>query len=196
MVIPYQIFHSALGALIVAWKGQDICFVHFGDSREELIARLTGTFSSFQLMPSDGQQSLDSKPIGEFIEQMVSGRAVPFHLPARLHQHGTPFQLQVWEHLQTIPIGEVRSYQDVAHAIGSPRATRAVASACARNNLALFIPCHRVIRSDGSLGGYKWGISRKRALLESEQTSRLSQHLYHGINVTGDIGETVPSGGR
>jgi AraC family transcriptional regulator, regulatory protein of adaptative response / methylated-DNA-[protein]-cysteine methyltransferase len=196
MVIPYQIFQSPLGPLIVAWEGQDIRYVHFGDSREELISCLSESFSHSELAPSEGQQSLDSAPIGESIELMVRGRSLPKNFQVRLHQHGTPFQLHVWEYLKTIPSGEVRSYREVAHAIGFPRATRAVASACARNNLALFIPCHRVTRSDGSLGGYKWGISRKRALLESEQQARLSPHSYQGINVTGDIEETVPSGGR
>jgi AraC family transcriptional regulator of adaptative response/methylated-DNA-[protein]-cysteine methyltransferase len=86
-----------------------------------------------------------------------------------LAPHGTAFQLKVWRYLQTIPAGSVQSYAEVAKAIGQPTATRAVANACGANNLALVIPCHRAIRGDGSLGGYRWGVSRKRALLDSER---------------------------
>lgn len=88
---------------------------------------------------------------------------------------GTPFQRRVWEYLVTIPAGETRSYAEVAAAIGHPQATRAVANACAANTEAITIPCHRVIRSDGSLGGYRWGVERKRALLEAEGALRSLQ---------------------
>jgi AraC family transcriptional regulator of adaptative response/methylated-DNA-[protein]-cysteine methyltransferase len=92
----------------------------------------------------------------------------PFDAALPLDVGGTPFQRAVWQYLQTIPAGEVRSYAEVAAAIGKPAAVRAVASACAKNTLALVIPCHRVMRSDGSLGGYRWGVERKRALLKAE----------------------------
>jgi len=83
--------------------------------------------------------------------------------------HGTAFQLKVWRYLQTIPAGSVRSYAEVAAAIGQPKAARAVAGACAANRIAVMIPCHRVIRGDGGLGGYRWGLERKRALLDAER---------------------------
>ena len=92
----------------------------------------------------------------------------PFDTTLPIDVQGTPFQRAVWQYLQTIPAGEVRSYAEVAAAIGKPAAVRAVASACAKNALALVIPCHRVVRSDGSLGGYRWGVERKRALLAAE----------------------------
>jgi AraC family transcriptional regulator of adaptative response/methylated-DNA-[protein]-cysteine methyltransferase len=92
----------------------------------------------------------------------------PFDTTLPIDVQGTPFQRTVWQYLQTIPAGEVRSYAEVAAAIGKPAAVRAVASACAKNALALVIPCHRVVRSDGSLGGYRWGVERKRALLKAE----------------------------
>jgi AraC family transcriptional regulator of adaptative response/methylated-DNA-[protein]-cysteine methyltransferase len=85
--------------------------------------------------------------------------------------HGTAFQLQVWRYLQTIPAGSVQSYSEVAEGIGRPKAVRAVASACAANRIALVIPCHRVIRGDGGMGGYRWGLERKRALLDAERSA-------------------------
>jgi AraC family transcriptional regulator of adaptative response/methylated-DNA-[protein]-cysteine methyltransferase len=89
--------------------------------------------------------------------------------------HGTAFQLKVWRYLQTIPPGSVQSYTEVAEAIGQPKAVRAVANACAANHIAVVIPCHRVIRGDGGLGGYRWGLDRKRALLDAERrTAKLA----------------------
>jgi len=86
-----------------------------------------------------------------------------------LSLHGTAFQLKVWRYLQTIPAGSVQSYAEVAEAIGQPKAARAVANACGANRIAVVIPCHRVIRGDGTLGGYRWGLDRKRALLDAER---------------------------
>lgn len=86
-----------------------------------------------------------------------------------LDPHGTDFQKQVWEQLMTIPCGQTRTYSDIARALERPEAVRAVASACARNRIALFIPCHRVLRKDGGLGGFHWGVERKKALLENER---------------------------
>lgn len=171
MIITHKIFHSVLGPVIVAWNGREVCFVHFGDSEQQLLALLQGTFASLDSSPShERQPNWDN--VQKVLERMIEGRTGPAQHAVRLHQLGTPFQIKVWEHLKCIPSGEVRSYQEVAQAIGHPSAVRAVASACARNNLALFIPCHRVIRSDGSLGGYKWGLQRKRALLTYERDSR------------------------
>lgn len=171
MTITHKIFQSALGLVMVAWDGREICFVHFGESEGQLLARLNETFTPADV-PCSGQRPPDWRSLEKLIGEMVNGDVVSNHLPAALHLKGTPFQLKVWTHLKSIPRGEARSYQEVAQSIGHPRAIRAVASACAHNNLALFIPCHRVIRTDGSLGGYKWGIERKRALLESEQRGR------------------------
>jgi O-6-methylguanine DNA methyltransferase len=84
--------------------------------------------------------------------------------------NGTPFQLRVWQELRAIPYGETRTYSEVARSLGQPSAARAVARACATNRVALLIPCHRVVREDGSLGGYRWGLDRKRALLDAERT--------------------------
>lgn len=193
MIITHKIYQSVLGPVIVAWNGREICFVHFGDSERQLLALLHSTFACVCTSPSPKRQP-NWNYFGKLIERMIKGSTSSARPHAPLHQHGTPFQIKVWEYLKSIPSGEARSYGDVAQAIGHPRAIRAVASACARNNLALFIPCHRVIRSDGSLGGYKWGMQRKRALLESERGSRGAP--YQGISVTGDIGETVPSGGK
>lgn len=196
MTITHHIFKSTLGPLIVAWRGSDICFVHFGDSESHVRTLLSETFPSCELLPSPCEWSPQTALVGELITLLINGETGPAHAQVPLRQHGTPFQQKVWEHIQSIPIGEVRSYQAVAQAIGLPRATRAVAAACSRNNIALLIPCHRVVRTDGTLGGYRWGMLRKHALLESERSSRGPAASYHGINVTGDIGETVWSGGR
>ncbi len=101
------------------------------------------------------------------LEQHLRGEACALDLP--VHIRATAFQMKVWRYLQSIPRGEVRSYSEVAAAIGQPKAVRAVATACASNRVALVIPCHRVIRASGELGGYRWGLSRKRGLLELER---------------------------
>jgi len=98
------------------------------------------------------------------------------NLDLPLHLRATAFQLKVWRELQAIPVGETRSYSEVAAAIGQPTASRAVANACARNPVALVIPCHRIIRADKRLGGYRWGLERKRALLERERQYRQGAH--------------------
>jgi AraC family transcriptional regulator of adaptative response/methylated-DNA-[protein]-cysteine methyltransferase len=105
----------------------------------------------------------------ESLSKYLEGAKSLGTLPIALH--GTAFQLKVWTYLQTIPSGSVKSYSEVAAALGQPKAARAVASACAANRLALVIPCHRVIRGDGTMGGYRWGLERKRALLETERNA-------------------------
>jgi AraC family transcriptional regulator of adaptative response/methylated-DNA-[protein]-cysteine methyltransferase len=100
----------------------------------------------------------------------LDGGATALDLP--LDVRGTAFQMRVWRYLQTIPYGEVQSYSEVAHGIGQPSAVRAVAQACASNTIALAIPCHRVIRGNGELGGYRWGLERKRTLIDRERGSR------------------------
>ena len=161
--IDYAVGHCELGHCLVALSERGICAVLLGDSHEALMAELQQSFPSAHCMPA----------AAEFTEQIQSviaslnQRATPLTLP--LDIRGTAFQQQVWQALREIPTGETRSYQQIADGIGNPKAVRAVAGACAANRLAILIPCHRVVRGDGSLSGYRWGVARKAALLAREK---------------------------
>lgn len=161
--IDYAVGHCELGHCLVALSERGICAVLLGDSHEALMAELQQSFPSAHCMPA----------APEFTEQIQSviaslnQRATPLTLP--LDIRGTAFQQQVWQALREIPTGETRSYQQIADGIGNPKAVRAVAGACAANRLAILIPCHRVVRGDGSLSGYRWGVARKAALLAREK---------------------------
>ncbi|WP_373240175.1 bifunctional DNA-binding transcriptional regulator/O6-methylguanine-DNA methyltransferase Ada [Kluyvera ascorbata] len=161
--IDYAVGHCELGHCLVALSERGICAVLLGDSHEALMAELQQSFPSAHCMPA----------ASEFTEQIQSviaslnHRATPLTLP--LDIRGTAFQQQVWQALREIPTGETRSYQQIADGIGNPKAVRAVAGACAANRLAILIPCHRVVRGDGSLSGYRWGVARKAALLAREK---------------------------
>jgi AraC family transcriptional regulator of adaptative response/methylated-DNA-[protein]-cysteine methyltransferase len=163
MNINYTIVDSGLGRLLVAATGRGVCSVQFGDGDEELAAALAAEYPSAAI-------SRDEAGLGGWIETLlghVDGAQARLDLPLDLR--ATAFQTRVWEELRRIPYGETRSYGDVARAIGRPTAVRAVASACAANPVALATPCHRVVREGGALGGYRWGLGRKRELLERER---------------------------
>ncbi len=136
--------------------------MRLGDAPELLLDNLRAEFPAAALEADE--ETL--KPWLEALVRYLDGRAASLDLP--LDVQATAFQRQVWDALRAIPYGSTRSYQQVAAAIGRPDAVRAVAGACAHNPVALVIPCHRVVRSDGSLGGYRWGLDRKRELLEQE----------------------------
>jgi AraC family transcriptional regulator of adaptative response/methylated-DNA-[protein]-cysteine methyltransferase len=141
-----------------------LCAVHFGDSDEALVASLKGEYPAAGIERNDVAMVEWVRPILCQIEDRkpyVDSRLV-------LDVAGTPFQERVWSAIREIPYGSTRSYGQIAEEIGSPRAVRAVAQACGANHVALVIPCHRVVREDGSPGGYKWGVDRKRALLAAE----------------------------
>jgi len=166
VVIHYATSHTSLGTVLIAATERGICFLHFGDSEQALLAALKSEFPKAQLnaMPTSGNEqfSVWIAALGDYLDHKKSLAALPLDI------RGTAFQIAVWRFLQSIPEGEVRSYTDVAHAIGKPKAVRAVASACAHNGVALLIPCHRVLRGDGDLAGYRWGLERKRTLLDLE----------------------------
>jgi len=151
-----------LGTLLAARSSRGICAILLGDSPEVLLHELQSRFPQAQLTAAgaDFEQQLAS--IARLIETPADG----FDLP--LDVRGSVFQERVWAALQQIPAGTTVSYSQLASRIGAPNAVRAVASACAANCLAVAIPCHRVVRQDGSLSGYRWGIARKRQLLERE----------------------------
>ena len=160
--IAYTVVPSPLGRLLVAATPRGICRIGLGTSVETLEADLRAEFPAAEIRRDGG-------PLGAWVASILrylDGRAVALDLP--LDIRATAFQRRVWEALRKIPYGGTRSYSEIARAIGRPRATRAVARACATNPAALVIPCHRVIREDGGLGGYRWGIERKQALLQRE----------------------------
>ena len=161
----------SLGWLLVAATERGLCAVRLGDAPQSLVADLQDEFPSATLQPEHAGLQAALAQLAEYLE----GREPHFDLP--LDVQATAFQQQVWAALQRIPYGATRSYQEVARAIGRPSAVRAVAGACARNPVALVIPCHRVVRSDGELGGYRWGIDRKQALLEQE-----AMHASQAVN--------------
>jgi AraC family transcriptional regulator, regulatory protein of adaptative response / methylated-DNA-[protein]-cysteine methyltransferase len=161
--IRYTIADSPLGRMLIAATDKGVCAIQFGRSDGELIEGLKREFPFAARRPDDGG-------LQAWVEALLSkmtGRELNAALP--LDIRATAFQRRVWAYLQSIPFGATRSYGDVAKAIGQPTASRAVARACATNPVAVAIPCHRVVREDGSVSGYRWGVERKRALLEMEQ---------------------------
>jgi len=167
MRIIYTIAACPLGRVLVAATERGVCSVALGDSDSELGAAL---FAEYPNASIDTRDTLISPSLNLWLSQVLehlNGKSPRVDLP--LDIQATAFQWRVWEELQHIPLGATRSYQEIAKAIGKPRAVRAVASACAGNRVALVIPCHRVIREDKSMGGYRWGLERKEALLKKER---------------------------
>jgi AraC family transcriptional regulator of adaptative response/methylated-DNA-[protein]-cysteine methyltransferase len=166
MTIKFAIGESSLGAILVASSERGVCAIFLGNDPEKLIQDLQDAFPNAQLIGADQDyEALIAKVVG-FIEAPALGLDFFKHLP--LDIRGTAFQQRVWQALRQIPAGTTVSYSDIAQLIGSPKAVRAVAGACAANTLAVAIPCHRVVRNDGALSGYRWGVERKRALLDLE----------------------------
>ncbi len=163
--IRYTCADSPLGRVLVAATERGICSIQFARSDGELLEGLKREFPfAARKSDEDGLQSW----VGALLKHM-RGKDLDSALP--LDIRATAFQRRVWRYLQSIPFGATRSYSQVAKAIGRPSACRAVARACATNPVAVAIPCHRVVRGDGSMGGYRWGIERKKALLEMERQS-------------------------
>lgn len=160
--IAFAIGQSSLGAILVARSQRGVCAISLGDDPDALLRELQDRFPRAELIGGDaGFERLVAQVVG-MIEQPNIGIDLP------LDVRGTAFQQRVWDALRKIPAGETASYAQIAQRIGSPKSVRAVAQACASNTLALAIPCHRVVRSDGALSGYRWGVERKRALLLRE----------------------------
>jgi len=166
VTVSYAIAPSPLGRILVAATPRGLCAVRFGDSAADLERELRAEFHAATLVR-------DELAMRAFIEPLLAslrGERVTIDVP--IDVRATAFQKRVWDALRRIPAGETRSYSDVAKEIGEPKAVRAVARACAGNPVAVAVPCHRVVRSDGELAGYRWGIARKRKLLEQEQKQR------------------------
>jgi AraC family transcriptional regulator, regulatory protein of adaptative response / methylated-DNA-[protein]-cysteine methyltransferase len=163
--IRYAVEPCALGVILIAATIRGVCAIEFGDSAHDLVARLRERFTKADFKPADTAFKKWIGKVLSFIEQPAQPTGLS-DMP--LDIQGTAFQQRVWKALQEIPLGKTASYADVAVSIGSPKAVRAVAQACASNQIAVVIPCHRVVRSDGSLSGYRWGVARKTELLKRE----------------------------
>lgn len=150
------------GLLLVADRGRGLCAILMGDDEGALVEELAERFPRAQLMQDEAELSAALDAVQTMLADPSQGLDWP------LDPFGTEFQLQVWQALRQIPPGQTVSYTELAARIGKPEAVRAVASACAANPLAVVVPCHRVIRSDGGLSGYRWGVERKQSLLERE----------------------------
>ena len=168
MRIGYSIVESPLGYVLVAATERGVAAVRFGDSEQAIEADFIREYPKAELTRDDEQLS----PWVNLLLLSLQGQ--PSSEQISLDVHGTTFQWKVWQALRAIPVGQTRSYQEIAQAIGQPTASRAVAQACATNPVAVFIPCHRVIRNNGQLGGYHWGIERKQKLLENEKATHPS----------------------
>ncbi len=178
MSIRYTIVPSSLGSLLVAATNQGICFVSLGDSTEQLEDALFTEYPAAEII-QDGLQ------LSEWVSALVQHlQGEQPHLALPIDVQATAFQWRVWRELQNIPYGEIRSYSEVAQALGDKKKARAVARACASNPVALAVPCHRVVREDGVAGGYRWGSERKLRLLRQERAVYIATTSEQGEELT------------
>ena len=163
MTIEYTIVNSQLGWLLVAATDRGVCSVKLGDKEENLTGDLRNEFPQAKIGRDDAHLQSQVKTLLDYLAGQTPHPELPLDI------QGTAFQMRVWEELRRIPRGQTVSYGELAGRIGRPTASRAVARACATNPVAIITPCHRVIRENGELGGYRWGIDRKRKILEKEK---------------------------
>lgn len=162
IVIRFAVGQCSLGAILIAQSQRGICAILLGDDPDHLVGDLQDQFPKAELISDNGSfEQLVAQVVG-FIEAPAVGLNLP------LDVRGTAFQQRVWRALRGIPLGATMSYTEIAWRIGVPRAVRAVGQACAANHIAVAIPCHRVVRRDGDISGYRWGVERKRELLQRE----------------------------
>ncbi|HEY0213279.1 MAG TPA: bifunctional DNA-binding transcriptional regulator/O6-methylguanine-DNA methyltransferase Ada [Paenirhodobacter sp.] len=160
--IRFAVGQCTLGAILVAQSARGICAITLGDDPGALVRDLQDRFPKANLIGADPAFEARVAQVVGFVEAPQLGLNLP------LDMRGTAFQERVWQALRRIPLGQTASYADIARAIGQPRAVRAVAQACGANRIAVAIPCHRVVRTDGAMSGYRWGVARKRTLLDRE----------------------------
>lgn len=161
-MIRFAVGECSLGSILVASSDKGVCAILLGDDPDALVRQLQDRFARAQLVGGD----TDFEQLVALVVGFVEAPGIGLNLP--LDVRGTTFQQRVWQALREIPAGTTVSYSAVANKIGVPKAVRAVAGACAANMLAVAIPCHRVVKADGSLSGYRWGVERKQALIERE----------------------------
>ena len=165
--IHYALRDSVLGPMLMAATDKGVCFVQFDDDKDTLLAMLRQEFPNAELQPSSAQTAPELDSWMAALDHHIDTGAPRPDLP--LDMRGTAFQMQVWKMLLCVKEGEVLSYSELAQRLDKSRAVRAVASACGANRIGVLIPCHRILRSDGGLGGYRWGLERKRTLLDKER---------------------------
>jgi AraC family transcriptional regulator, regulatory protein of adaptative response / methylated-DNA-[protein]-cysteine methyltransferase len=163
--ISYATDESALGCVLVARSVSGVCAILIGADDNELVTDLAARFPEAKLVVNEAVVQDDLAKVTHFVDKPTEGLDLPLDL------RGTPFQRRVWEALRTIPVGTTVTYGELANSIGAANAVRAVAGACAANPVALAVPCHRVVGSDGDLTGYYWGVERKRELIKKEATA-------------------------
>jgi AraC family transcriptional regulator of adaptative response/methylated-DNA-[protein]-cysteine methyltransferase len=163
--IKFAVGECSLGSILVARSDKGICAIFLGDDPDALLRDLQDRFPKAHLIGGDAAFELLVAKVVGFVETPALGLDLPLDI------QGTAFQLRVWQALCEIPFGETTSYTEIAQRIGRPKAVRAVAGACAANKISVIIPCHRVVKTDGALSGYRWGVERKRALLERERAA-------------------------
>ncbi len=166
-VIRFAVGECSLGSILVAATDRGVCSVLLGDDAQALVVDLERRFPRACLEGADaGFEAVVAQVVGLVERPSSDSESLPLDL------RGTAFQKRVWAALSRIPRREVRTYAQIAEAVGSPRSTRAVAGACAANPIAVAVPCHRVVRTDGSLSGYRWGVEPKEQLLERERARK------------------------
>jgi O-6-methylguanine DNA methyltransferase len=163
ITIAYAVGESVIGKILAARSHIGVCAILLGSDAEALEQDLASRFPGGMLLEDETGMRGDLAAIARFIETPAVGLDLPLDV-----RHGTPFQQRVWEALRAIPCGATMTYTALARRLGQPNGARAVATACAANAIALGIPCHRVLRADGTLSGYRWGVERKRLLLDKE----------------------------
>jgi len=168
--ITYVTVESPVGLMLIGATARGLCSIQFGDTAGELVELLRQEYPAAVLEPMGTPHPPEFQQWMDALASHLAGDRPRLNLP--LDIQATAFQMRVWNYLQSIPYGEVQSYVEVAAAIGRPSASRAVARACATNRVAIVIPCHRVIRGSGEMGGYRWGLARKRALIDRERSRR------------------------
>jgi len=173
--IAYAFRSTALGPLMMAATDRGVCFAQFGRRESSLLEQLRAEFPKAIIRESDATHSPALDAWIETLEAHIARSAPRPNVPLDLR--GTAFQIRVWRFLLDVPEGDVLSYTEVANGIGAPKAVRAAASACAANRIAVLVPCHRVLRGDGGLGGYRWGVERKRVLLDHERAGKRYEPL-------------------
>lgn len=161
---------TALGPILMAATDRGVCFAQFGADCETLQLQLQAEFPQAELQRYQGTSSLQLDQWIDALDAYIQNKQPRPELPLDLQ--GTAFQIKVWEFLLSLADGDVISYAELAQGIDKPKAARAAASACAANRIAVLVPCHRILRGDGGLGGYRWGLSRKRALLDAERARK------------------------
>ncbi len=179
VTISYASMRSPFGLIMIGATDRGLCFLQFADTQAGLLNLLKKEYPHARLVAMSRPYHPDFEKWVSLLNGYLAGTETRLHLP--LDIRATAFQIRVWNYLQSIPYGDVQSYGEVAEAVGQPKATRAVARACASNRMALVIPCHRVIRGTGELGGYRWGLARKRALIDRERTNKAGAHAQSAI---------------